>query len=236
MQKLAQLNHLPPLVISNGSMEAIKWLALISMTLDHANRFLFQGEVYSFYCIGRIAMPLFAMIFAYNLSRPDAFSRGLYPEVIKRLLIFGLLATPAYMAMRHLPQCWPLNILFSLAIATTILYLYQKGGIESYLLALILLFFGGSFVEYNWAGLFLCLFAWWYFKTNTFVALLAFLASYWFLDNLNGNAWALLSLPLIIAASLVDLRIKRIRHFFYFYYPIHLSLLYLLRSLNIVYN
>lgn len=71
----------------------------------------YASSIQTLYCIGRLAMPLFAFIFAYNLARPDALPRGLYSKVLVRLVIFGAIATPGYIAMRHLQFIWPLNIL-----------------------------------------------------------------------------------------------------------------------------
>jgi len=44
----------------------------------------------------------------------------------------------------------------------------------------------------------------------------------------NGNAWALASLPIVFAAALpaaTELRLPAIRGFFYTYYPAHLAVI-----------
>ena len=48
---------------------------------------------------GRVAMPLFVFVLAYNLARPDALARGAYPRCMKRLALFGALATPPFVAL-----------------------------------------------------------------------------------------------------------------------------------------
>lgn len=222
--RFEKFNSLPPLVISNGTIEALKWLAVISMTIDHYNRFFLYATNYSAFCIGRLAMPLFAFIFAYNLARPETLERGIYFRVFKRLILFGVLATPAYMAMRGLHHLWPLNIMFMLLIAALLFFLYEKGEPLHIAAAVFLFFIGGTFVEYNWAGLIFCLSCWFYCRNPSILALVACLLSYLLIDVLNSNHWAMASLPIIIFATQVDCKIPRIAHFFYYYYPVHLTL------------
>ncbi|KTC85327.1 TraX protein [Legionella drozanskii LLAP-1] len=224
----AKINNLPPLKISSGTMEVVKWVALISMTIDHANRFLFASSIQSLYCAGRLAMPLFAFIFAYNLAQPDVLSRGLHKRVLIRLIIFGIIATPGYIAMRHLQYLWPLNIMFMLAVATAVLYCFEIGGTRNRAFALLIFLLGGLLVEYTWVGIFFCLSSWFYCRKSTLMGLLAWLAAYLFLDNINGNNWALATLPLIFLATQINLKVPRIPYFFYYYYPLHLYILYLL--------
>lgn len=231
MDNFRKINQLPPLVINSGSMEAVKWIALLSMTFDHANRFFYDGAIYPAYCFGRLAMPLFAFIFAYNLARPDALQRGLYSSTFNRLILFGLLATPAYIAMRSNQQWLPLNIMFSLAQATACLYLYEEGGFNNRMLAVVLFYLGGYFVEYNWVTALICITTWFYCKEATLIRLILCLLPFVFLNQNNLNHWALLAIPIIILASQVDIKIPRIKHFFYYFYPIHLSLFYFLSRL-----
>ncbi len=218
----------PPFKISNGTLEALKWLALLFMTIDHANRFFFKGSIYAAYCAGRLAMPLFAFILAYNLARPGTLERGIYVQTLKRLTVFGFLAMPAYNAMKGIHYWWPLNIMFTLWIATACLFLVEKGGIANIFIAIFFFFFGGTLVEYHWPGLAFCISAWFFCKKpSIFTLSLSFLCCLW-LNNINNNIWALLTFPLIFIAIKIDLEVPRIRYLFYIYYPAHLSIFWLL--------
>lgn len=219
---------LPSLKITSGTLEAMKWLAMLAMTIDHINRIFWNTSSYTALSIGRLAMPLFAFIFAYNLARPEALAHGTYGRAFKRLILFGLLATPAYMAMRYLQHIYPFNIMFSFFIAALCMFLYEKGGVDNIILAVFLFFIGGVFVEYNWQGIAFCLSCWFYCKKPSLTALIASVFFCVFIARFNGNNWALASFPIIFLATKLDLTFPRIPYFFYAYYPLHLTVLVLL--------
>ena len=97
---------LPRLFVSDGTIEAMKWLALLSMTGDHVNKYLFNGTLPFLFEIGRLAMPLFIFVLAYNLVRPGVYESGAYLRIMTRLTIFGLLASPVFIALGGLLDGW----------------------------------------------------------------------------------------------------------------------------------
>lgn len=211
--------------ISNGSLEALKWLALLCMTIDHINRYCYDDKFYVATCIGRLAMPLFFFIFGYHLAQSGAYTSGLFTKVSQRLVIFGLLAVPAQRMLHSDCSFFPLNIMFTLAVSTVIILLIEDGFIIGYGLALLLFLFTGPLVEYNWVGIYFCMASWFFCKKPNLMSCFIFLVAYLFLVELNQNAWTLLSLFLIVLAAKIELKVPRIRHFFYYYYPAHLWLL-----------
>ena len=107
--------QLPRVVVSDGTIEALKWLALLLMVADHTNKYLLHDASHTLFSGGRVAMPLFVFVLAYNLARPDSYKRGTHSRTMKRLALFGLLATPPFIALGGLlAGWWPLNILFAL--------------------------------------------------------------------------------------------------------------------------
>ena len=217
----------PALSIPDGSIEALKWLALLCMTADHVNKYLFNGTLPYLFEAGRLALPLFVFVLAYNLARPGVFERGAYPRTMKRLAIVGAVASVPFIALGGvIGGWWPLNVMFTLLSAAGMLYQVERGqnlaGIAVFVLA-------GAAVEFWWPALLLAAAVWWYCKRPSWAAAslgLLSCASLWFI---NGNLWALAAVPLVIGAAGVDLRIPRLRWAFYAYYPLHLAALWLIR-------
>jgi hypothetical protein len=221
---------MPRPAVSDGTIEALKWFALLLMTGDHVNKYLFNDTMPLLFDAGRLALPLFAVVLGYNLARPGTLERGVYARTMKRLAVFGLVATPAFIALGSLVAgWWPLNVMFTLLAATATLYLIELGGKWHLVAAAAVFLVAGSSVEFWWPALAICVAVWWYCKRPAMPALLLLIAassSLWFI---NGNFWALAALPLVAAAAHVDLRMPRLRWAFYAYYPLHLVALWLIR-------
>lgn len=223
----------PVFAVSNGTIEALKWLALLLMTFDHVNKYLFAEKLSGMFELGRIAMPLFAFVLAYNLARPGALQNGSFIRIMKRQAMFGLAATPFFIALGGLAfGWWPLNIMFMLLVATAVLYLVEQGGRVNMLAAVVLFLAGGAFVEFWWFALAFCMAAYWYCKTTSKSALMVWLLAAVSLYVVNRNLWALAAMPLILAAPLIDVKMPRFRHVFYAYYPAHLAILLIIVTLT----
>lgn len=222
--------HLPRLSLSDGSIEALKWLGLVLMLLDHLNKYLWRFRVPALFDAGRMVMPIFAIVLAYNLARQGTFERGVYPRAMARLAVVGALATLPFVALGGLGWgWWPLNIMATLLVATAVMYLAERGT-ACRLLAVGLFLFGGLFVEFWWPALAIAVGAWSYFRRPNWPAFLFVLSGFVVLYVINKNLWALAALPLIFLASAVDLPVPRTRWVFYAFYPLHLAALWLVRS------
>lgn len=225
---------LEKLTIADGTIEAIKWLAIVLMTIDHINKYLLGASSDLFFALGRIAMPLFVLVMAYNLARQGAASRGTHLRSMKRLAAFGAIASIPYIALAD-GHWWPFNILFLLLITSTIVFLIETGKTSLSWAAYALFFVGGAFVEYWWPALGLAIVAWKYFKSPSIPALLgmfALTASLWII---NHNYWALVAIPLFFASAKINVGLPRSKWFiFYAYYPLHLSIIWAVKHLVIV--
>ena len=222
----------PVLTLSSGTLEALKWLALILMTFDHVNKHLLHASVPVLFAAGRLAMPLFGFVLGYNLARPDALVGGAFKRTAARLAVFGSVASVPFIALGGLGWgWWPFNVMATLLVATLCAWLIEFGGWARIALACLLFILGGSIVEFWWPGLAACLFAWAYCRRPSWGMLMLWTASLAALYVINRNLWALAALPLIFAAGQVSINVPRIRLGFYVYYPVHLSVLWVLERM-----
>lgn len=218
-----------PFYASNGSVELLKWIGLVLMTGDHINKYLFNATLPALFEFGRLCLPIFVFVLAYNLARPGALAGKVYQRTMLRLGVFGLLACLPFMYLGGLYQgWWPLNVLFTLLVITATVYLVERGGVHRWAAALVFLA-GGAMVEYWWPAVAFGVCCWWYFKNPSPWAFFGALLSCSLLAVVNGNHWALAALPLVRLIAHVSIPIPRIRWLFYCYYPAHLVAIALVR-------
>jgi hypothetical protein len=229
----AHESSLPRLVIADGTIEALKWLALVCMTCDHIDKYLLHASIPILFDVGRLAMPLFGFVLAYNLARAESFRRGVYQRAMRRLAVAGTLATPAFIGLGGLLHgWWPLNIMFALLTVTATLFLWERGDWSVRLAALAVAAIGGSSVEFWWPAVGFCIAVWAYCKRPSWTALLTALFCCAALFFINGNLWALASLPIVVSATLLRLQVPRTRLAFYAYYPLHLTVIWAVHALS----
>lgn len=201
------------------------------MTLDHVNKYLLHDSAPAMFNAGRVAMPIFSMVLAFNLARPGALAAGVHARVMTRLAIAGAVATLPFVALGGLGwNWWPLNIMFTLLVATAAIKLMDSGHASAGIAAAALLVCGGLLVEFWWPALAVAVATWSYSKRANWPALLLVVAALASLQLINHNAWALAALPVVLLASLVDVRVPKMRWVFYVFYPAHLALIWLIRS------
>ena len=145
------------------------------------------------------------------------------------MLVFGALATPMFVA---LVGWWPLNILFMLLLSTGIIWLIERGGPMHTALAVLSFALAGAVVEFWWFGVLTCLGAWAYCRRPTIGRFALWALSLGSLWLVNRNFAALASLPLLLAATHIDLPVARHRWLFYTFYPAHLAAVWLAMKLT----
>lgn len=205
-----------PIKIETGTLEVLKWFALVLMLGDHINTALFNRQLPVIFEAARVVFPIFAVIFAYNLQRPGIDST----VVVTRLLIFAVISQPfhAYTFGHWLP----LNVLFTLAAGAGCMLALDT---KQYVLAVALFFGAGLFVDYSFPGIALVMSASLFFRVPNAGTALGLVLCVAGLAWINGNYWALASLPLILLAMQFRWNIKRHPRAFYILYPAHLALL-----------
>ncbi len=198
---------------------------------DHINKYLLHERVQPLFWAGRLAVPLFGFVLAYNLARPGALERGAYQRTMKRLALVGLLATPAFLALGGLiGGVYPLNILFMLLAAAATMFLLERGRRG---LAVTVFVVGGAVVEFWWPAVGFCVAVWMYVRAPSWGAAVMALLCCAALAVVNGNHWALAAVPLLVMASQVDVGVPRVQWAFYGFYPVHLYLLWIVKAMQL---
>jgi TraX protein len=226
--------------LTSGQQELLKWLAIITMTLDHINALLFNYGVPPLLWIGRLAFPLFAFLIAYNLVvRNVKPTRYLYP-----LIFFALCTQPVVLLVWHR---WSANIFLTLALGVLFVglqrllaqrLLAQRLLVRwlhptlSYLIVALLLVIPAMQVEYGIAGVFLIP-ALVFYLGHPRALLLVAIGFYLLALNTFSPAsvMPLLLLPILYLTTRFDITLTRVNPwFFYLYYPCHLLVLKVLQS------
>ena len=216
-----------PLLVADGTLEALKWFALVLMVLDHVNKFLYAEKLPVLFELGRLVMPIFGFVLVYNLTRSGAMEKGVHVRMMKRLAIFGTAATPMFVV---LVGWWPLNILFMLLLVVAIVFLIERGGRTRIAGAIALFVIGGAFVEFWWPAIASCLAAWAYCRQPSTKRLIVWALATASLAVINQNLWALVALPIVLTAAQFTLNVPRTRWVFYAAYPLHLAVLLLIHK------
>jgi hypothetical protein len=223
----------------SAQLEILKWIALISMLCDHANRVLAGGEFLFLFEIGRLAFPLFAFLIAWNLENntSDPWKYCL------RLLFLFLLSERAY--AWAFPQATTFNTLGTLFLgAGTEILIRNKDRLlpESFFKKALCLgvFVGiwivlGFVVDYRHPGVLLIpafSLAIRENKTGIWIFLTLFLATLGIETCPVGGWAAVLSIPLIFSIHRVSATCPRLPQIlWYAFYPAHLFILVLVRIL-----
>ena len=199
-------------LLTSGGREVLKWLALVLMTGDHANKALHLGmPILS--DLSRVVFPIFAIVLAYNMRHASADSRR---QSMKRLLIFALIAQPLHVMCFGDPLT--LNVLFTLLLGAFVLY----SGTPILSLLAVLTF--GWFVDYGPVGVAVVVTAGLVFQGGAHARLLlALAASVALLFLFNGNFYSLASLPLVAILGQLPVSVPRWRWTFLGYYVFHLA-------------
>ena len=209
----------------------LKWIAIITMTVDHVGVILYpEFTVLRF--IGRFSFPLFAYLLILGIEN----TRNIR-YYFTRLFIFALISqVPFFLALGYGPFD-SLNIFFTLSSGLLFIYFFKKSSVfvlVPVFASLVLPF------DYGIYGIAVigCIFI---LKENTkFGVFSLVLLNTLFLVPWSIQFLSISAIPLILLHKNGSLNITKEtteqftiplwrKYFFYVYYPLHLTLLYIIK-------
>ncbi len=211
--------------------ELLKWIAIVTMTIDHVGAILYS-EFTVLRVIGRLSFPLFAYLLMLGMEN----TRNINKYFI-RLFIFAFISqAPFFLALNSGPFD-SLNIFFTLSAGLLFIHLFKKNSVFVVvpLLASLILPFDYGIYGIAVIG---CMYI---LKKNTKVGVFSLvLLNILFLVPWSIQFLSISAIPLILLHKNGFLTTKREiceeftipmwrKYIFYIYYPLHLTLLYIMK-------
>lgn len=213
----------------------IKIIACITMVLDHIKYALPGTNNFITLYFGRISFPLFAFL----ITEGYIHTSNLKKYYI-RLIIFGIISQIPFMLFRTLVGEWKmLNIMFTLLLGLISITIYdkEKNKCISIPAVIILIYLGNLLkVDYGWFGVAsICVIYIFKNKKIFFPIIFGILTVlFFYTEGVNpfGKEWILYTfftwLPSILILMYNGKQGKKIKYFFYWFYPVHMLLVYLI--------
>ncbi|KPG91482.1 conjugal transfer protein TraX [Pseudomonas sp. RIT-PI-q] len=235
--------HMTP---RDGALDLLKWLALLSMVLDHLRYVGYSVDL--LYVPGRLAFPWFCLAMAANLARARAVTTDSQWRYLGWLVLFSAISEIPYRI--YIPDPDTLNVLPTLALGLLVARGWQHKNLQSRLLAVGALTLAAVFSERLMFGFFgvllplvmlLVIRRPWYFSLLPGLVCLA--ANQWQVLYAAARFYsseAILGIAACLIAPLLGLLLLRharhlkpppMRRWLYALYPLHFLLLLLVRQI-----
>lgn len=230
--------------VRDGALDLLKWLALLSMVLDHLR---YVGlSLDGLYVPGRLAFPWFCLAIAANLHRVKNTAVTGQWRYLGWLLLFSVISEVPYRLF--IEDADTLNVLPTLALGLLVARGWQQKAVVDRGLALIALALAAVFSTHLMFGFFGVLLPLammlvfrrpWYF--SLLPGLVCVAANQWQVLLSSGSLVAMLGLATCLIAPLAGLVLLRrgksvsppaMRRWAYALYPAHFLLLLLIRQIT----
>ncbi len=225
-----------PLGFADGQVEALKWLGMAAMLLDHIGRLLMgHGEQSWVFAVSRTAFPLFALSMALNLARAgDRPARAL--RTARRLALWCAISVLPSIWARGDP--WLVNVLGTLALGAVVCWAFESDATPGRRLAAALAAIAISpVVEFDLPGVLLIagLYLWLRHGRADLAVLAAVLLALtgWLnavFGGLQAFAGTVAVVPLAALVRMLPLPVPRVQWLFYAAYPAHLAVIGVMRQ------
>ena len=214
----------------------IKIIACVTMVLDHIKYALPNTNNFFTVYLGRISFPLFAFLLTEGYIHTSNLKK-----YYLRLLIFAIISQIPFVFFRKLVGDWKmLNIMFTLLLGLISITIYDKEKRKYISIPIVILiaFLGKVLkVDYGWYGVTL-VFLLYILKNKKYlipISYLFLLIIYYYSRVGSFNFQNKIVLNMFFSWSSVFIILayngkegKKIKYFYYLFYPVHMILLYLI--------
>lgn len=215
----------------------LKLIAACAMSIDHA-MYTFYPYAYELRTIGRLAFPIFAFLVAigYEKTRNLTLYMG-------RMFLFALIAQVPYQKMAGLPGITP-NVIFTLFFGLMAILAIEKGNLFIRTISPLLLILIAEILAFDHSAYGVLMVIAIYYARNNKVALslwifiltILFSLQYLYLGGFANPGWYIVlfyifTIPLILLYN-GEKGLSNVftKWFFYIFYPAHIILLVILKS------
>lgn len=196
----------------------IQMAAALTMLIDHIGMIFFPDSI-GFRAIGRLSFPLFAFGIGEGVACTHDFWR-----YFGRILLTAILSQPIYLLTFGLPQG---NPLFTLAWGAVALYFWRQGKGAVATVLLIASYWGK--MSYGWYGVWTIFIFGFYRERESlcFYGQLALVLLYGWVTKAWIQVLSLFSFAFLDGKWRIQAHSKKLpRYFFYAFYPLHLLVLW----------
>ena len=192
-------------------------LAILLMVIDHIGAIIFP-EIEILRWIGRLSFPIFAYQLSVGYQHTSNVSKYLF-----RLWIFAIIAQIPYTIAF---DTFDLNILFTFLLSLYLIDRFAKKEYYWIVTVLAVLFFVN--VDYEWYGVLLPV-VFYLTRNKKWLGLLigvALTAGFSYHFEVAFQLLAILGIIIALYVKPINLKIQTSRYFFYWFYPVHLAVIF----------
>lgn len=217
----------------------LKIIACITMLIDHIGMILYP-DILILRAIGRLSFPIFCFLIAEGIH----YTRN-YKKYILRLLLFALVSQIPYYFIKG--SILKLNILFLFIFAVIFIKLIDNFKQNKVLMSILILISGAAItlvdtfnmVNYGWFGVLLIM-LFYYLRNNPYKYLLAVILMVLYPsfniiihDDITFDIIQYCAVFSVIFLYLYNNQIGKLnlKYLFYYFYPIHISILVIIRCI-----
>ena len=199
----------------------IKYIAILTMLIDHINHILYNSQYELLSQIGRLAFPCFIYLAvkSYMYYTKDKIN------YMARLYVFAMITIPFY--IYAFDKELPLNIFFSLFLGLLTLYFIEKKYYYFVWVPIVL----SLYTEYSFFAVVAFIAMYNFLLTRNILNLLFLIISLFLLNPYYQEYYLLVFVPLILVDLnyKIDFKSSLNKYFFYAFYPAHIFILGLLK-------